>query len=31
LEICVDDPQEPIETLAHIDRFNMRIDWDRGV
>jgi hypothetical protein len=31
LEICFDDPKEPIETLAHVDGFSMKIDWDRGV
>ena len=31
LQICFDDPKESIETLAHIDGFSMKIDWDRRV
>jgi hypothetical protein len=31
LQICFDDPKEPIETLAHIDGFRLKIDLDRRV
>jgi predicted 2-oxoglutarate/Fe(II)-dependent dioxygenase YbiX len=26
LEICFDDPKEPIEALAHVDGFRMKVD-----
>jgi len=31
LQICFDDPKESIETLAHVDGFSMKIEWDRRV